>query len=344
MPGALHIWDEDQLGGISHLDRYPLVSSRDREFARDRLFSAYGADRFDSHDAGFGIHANLVRLGSVGLAFCSYAGAASLSFPESTIVRQMFSIHGSASYRARGSTEPITAWSPIISGDSRLDLDFSPGYRQLVVRVNFDALQRLLKAILGDDSDTELRFDQDIPDPSVMAFVRQDVFKLAEELQKFGKDYSSIAIAELERSLMTRLLLAHRHNFSNRLHNAPPRANRTVLELVESYIESNWDEPLDLQKIASIANVSVRSIFREFSESGHGSPGQFARRVRLRRAAELLRQPDTATSVLAVAFKCGFNNLGRFASEYRQATGELPSETLRRARRTEGSAEPADAD
>jgi len=33
-----------------------------------------------------------------------------------------------------------------------------------------------------------------------------------------------------------------------------------------------------------------------------------------------------------VAFNCGFGNLGHFAREYREAFGELPSETLARAR------------
>ena len=84
---------------------------------------------------------------------------------------------------------------------------------------------------------------------------------------------------------------------------------------------------------AEVANVSLRTVFREFAESGRGSPGQFARRVRLHRAAELLRRPDAQTSVLAVAFKCEFRNLGRFASEYRQEIGELPSETLKNSRR-----------
>ncbi|MGC2778258.1 MAG: AraC family transcriptional regulator [Bradyrhizobium sp.] len=326
------------MGAISYLDRYPLFRSRDSEFARDRLFSVYGVDRFESRDTEFGIQANLARLSSIGLAYCSYAGAASLSFPESTIFRQFFSIQGTAHFTAGGASQAIAAWSPMISGESRLDLEFPARYRQLVVRVDSAALEGLLKAILGDDSDTKLRFDTDHLDPAVMAFVRQDVFTLAEELQRFGRDYSLIAIAELERSVMVRLLLAHQHNFSQRLRNAPQRANRSVVDIVESYIETHWDHPLDLEKIAGIANVSVRSIFREFSSSGRGSPGQFARRVRLQRASELLSQPDTKTSVVSVAFKCGFGNLGRFASEYRQVAGELPSETLRSARKRLGFA------
>lgn len=123
------------MGSISYLDRYPLIRSRDSEFARERLFAAYGADRFDKHDEEFGIQANLARLNSTGIAFCAYDGAASLSFPESQIIRQMFSIGGSASFRTKGRTRPIEGWSPIIAGDARLDLDFTPGYRQLVVRI-----------------------------------------------------------------------------------------------------------------------------------------------------------------------------------------------------------------
>lgn len=140
------------MGAVSYLDRYPLLRTRDSEFARDRLFAAYGADRFDTHDTEFGIEANLARLNSIGLAFCAYDGAASLSFPESHILRQFFSIRGAAQLTTNGSSQPIEAWSPIISGDARLDLDFAPGYRQLVVRIDAAALERLLKSLVGDDS------------------------------------------------------------------------------------------------------------------------------------------------------------------------------------------------
>jgi AraC-like DNA-binding protein len=321
------------LGGVSYLDRYPLLQSRDSEFARDRLFAEYGADRFDKHGREFGIQANFARLQSIGLAFCGYEGAASLSFPESQVLRQFFSIQGAASFRTNGSSEPIGACSPIISGDARLDLEFAPGYRQLVLRIDTSAIERLLKTILGDDSDMELRFVPSEADPAVMTYIRQDVFRFAEELDRFGQDYSPIAIGELERALMVRILLAHQHNFTDRLQGPAPGANRSVIDIVESYIEAHWDEPIDLEKIAAIANVSVRTIYREFSVAGRGSPGQCARRFRLQRATELLRHPDEQTSVVAVAFKCGFQNLGRFASEYRRAVGELPSETLKNARR-----------
>ncbi|MCW5192417.1 helix-turn-helix domain-containing protein, partial [Burkholderia cenocepacia] len=89
---------------------------------------------------------------------------------------------------------------------------------------------------------------------------------------------------------------------------------------------------IDAVKLASVANVSARTMFREFALAGHGSPAQFAKCIRLQRAAECLRQPDELTTVTGVALRCGFQNLGRFSFEYARLIGELPSETLRQAR------------
>ena len=146
------------MGTVSYLDRNPLLRSRDSEFARERLFAAYGADRFETHDDDFAIQANLARLNAIGLAFCAYDGAASLSFPESQILRQFFSIQGAAGFTTNGKSQSIDAWTPIISRDARLDLHFKPGYRQLVLRIDAEAISRLLKSLLGDDCDMDLRF------------------------------------------------------------------------------------------------------------------------------------------------------------------------------------------
>ena len=58
----------------------------------------------------------------------------------------------------------------------------------------------------------------------------------------------------------------------------------------------------------------------------------FVKRVRLERARQKLSSLDAETSVTAVAFECGFGNLGHFARDYHERFGERPSETLRRSR------------
>jgi len=47
-----------------------------------------------------------------------------------------------------------------------------------------------------------------------------------------------------------------------------------------------------------------------------------------------LQNLDNATSVTNEAARWGFLHFGRFAQEYRALFGELPSETLRRSRKT----------
>lgn len=56
----------------------------------------------------------------------------------------------------------------------------------------------------------------------------------------------------------------------------------------------------------------------------------FVKEVRLRHARQMLLSPDADTTIAKVAFLCGFGNLGNFAKDYRDAFGELPSQTLKR--------------
>lgn len=327
----MNISEHRQRGAAIYLDNYPAVRSHDSELAREQLFSVYGADGFDKGEGRFGIRANFAKLSNMGLAYCAYDSPASVSFPEADILRQFFSIRGKACFTTSGAGTPIGAWTPIVSGRSRLRLDFGADYRQLVLRIDGVALERAIKTLVGDASDKRLEFVDRDPDPSSMSFLRRQVFHLAEELETFAHQYSPLAKAELERDLLVRFLLAHEHNFSHLLKQEPRAAGRSVVERIEAFIEANWSRPIDLEELAAVANVGVRTVFREFARAGRGSPAQFVKRVRLQRAAELLRSPAAGTTVTSVALRCGFQNIGRFAADYVRLHGELPSETLRRA-------------
>ena len=318
---------------LTYLDRYPAVLADDSEAARHGLFSVYGADGFETRAENFRLHANYAGLTGSGLAFCAYDGAASVSFPESGLVRQFFAIQGRAGLRSGGKDIAVGPWSPIIGGRSRLGLQVEGSYRQLVLRLDNSALERTLKALVGDCGDRRLQFDDAVdPDPEQMAVLRQHVFHLATELDRLEAARSPIAIAEFERGVIVRFLLAHKHNFRDLFDGEPRRADKGVIARVEGFIEQNWQRPIDLEELAAVANVSARTVFREFKRAGKGSPVQFAKRVRLERAARLLAEPDLHTTVTGVALRCGFQNLGRFAADYLRAIGELPSETLKRSR------------
>jgi len=85
--------------------------------------------------------------------------------------------------------------------------------------------------------------------------------------------------------------------------------------------------------MANVSGVSARSLFRQFRKARGHSPADFVKRVRLDHARRMLEQADSESSVIQIALKCGFQNSGHFARDYRGTFGELPSATLQRAKR-----------
>jgi AraC family ethanolamine operon transcriptional activator len=61
------------------------------------------------------------------------------------------------------------------------------------------------------------------------------------------------------------------------------------------------------------------------------SPKKFLKTLRLNAARHELHRASGATTVTEVAFHWGFFHLARFAADYHQMFGELPSQTLRHA-------------
>src|SRR5262249_26470603 len=99
------------------------------------------------------------------------------------------------------------------------------------------------------------------------------------------------------------------------------------------WLHAHLSEPIQLARLAEIADVRPRTLETHFRTFLGTTRLGWVRRVRLARARqELLRQGSRAT-VTDVASASGFSQLGRFAAQYRQAFGELPSATAQRAKR-----------
>jgi transcriptional regulator GlxA family with amidase domain len=135
-------------------------------------------------------------------------------------------------------------------------------------------------------------------------------------------------LAELEKSVLVSFLHANTHNFSRLLERDARRVTPWQVRRAEEFIEANWQRSLTLRMIAEATGVSARSLFKAFREARGCSPTEYVKRVRLKRARQMLTSPTQRTSVTAVAFACGFDNPGHFAGNYRLAFGELPSQTL----------------
>jgi len=125
------------------------------------------------------------------------------------------------------------------------------------------------------------------------------------------------------------------------------RVNRSI-----DYIEEHIDEQFTLQQLASVANFSRFHFNRIFYGIMGETPFQFISRVRMGKAAMLLRNAPNDT-ISDIAMKCGFSELAVFsrnfkacygmsASDYRKGKGEMSN--YRQMHRNDGKAlEPAES-
>lgn len=96
------------------------------------------------------------------------------------------------------------------------------------------------------------------------------------------------------------------------------------------WLRGHLSEPVRLEQLADIAGVRPRTLETHFKLFLGTTPLGWVRRMRLTQARQRLLRSAGKTTVTDVAVATGFNQLGRFAAEYRKMFGELPSATVRR--------------
>lgn len=206
--------------------------------------------------------------------------------------------------------------------------NWSDDAAQFCIRIERTTLERELEALLDRPVGT-IRFDLgfDLNTERAQSWLAT-VRLLAAEFDRPGSLLEQPTTQEyFERLVMTGLLLAQRHNYSDDLvgphRAAPSRAVRKAMAL----IEANPDQPFTVADLARAAEVSARSLQMGFVHDMGMSPMSYLREIRLRRAHEDLTAGDA--TVTEAALRAGFTHLGRFSEFYKQRFGVCPSETLR---------------
>ncbi|MCH1865334.1 helix-turn-helix transcriptional regulator [Nocardioides sp. CFH 31398] len=176
-----------------------------------------------------------------------------------------------------------------------------------------------------------LEVDVDVASEAGQGVVRAAEFLLAELDRPGGLATCAVARAELERYVLTRVLLGGRHRWAEALADHDDRSRLGRLAPVVAYVEEHADAELTPELLARVGCVSVRTLHAAFAERLGVPPMAYVRTVRLARVrAELLAGDPDGVRVTDVATRWGFFHQSRFAQQYRERFGELPSQTLAR--------------
>ncbi|WP_193752503.1 helix-turn-helix domain-containing protein [Cupriavidus sp. IDO] len=118
----------------------------------------------------------------------------------------------------------------------------------------------------------------------------------------------------------------------------PPRRRNEVTRLTYSEIVNRCrehllavpNEPIGVLQLSRLLRVSRRTLQTSFLEVAGVTPHAYLRAIRLSSVRRLLRQTSgDRLSIQAAAARWGFVNMGKFAAQYREMFGYLPSETSR---------------
>jgi AraC-like DNA-binding protein len=318
------------------LHRFPLIDTQSPDEFRQTLVSNFGALAFDlrADPSEFEVTRSYLRLKSVDLVSGACSAAYAVRFPGVPLLKQHFALNRSGRTTFGGTQFDISPnEASVIPVGVEMTHEYQAGFEQFIFRAEAAALQAKLSAVVGMPIARSIEFAprSSFASPALQRLRRMLQFMVSELDREDGK-VPATALAEFEQMLLVCFLTGNRHNFSDLLEREQPRPAPWQVRLVEEYIVANWSRPITVEALAAAAGASTRSVFKAFRDARDCSPMAFVKSIRLQHARRMLQQPDRGTSVVSVAFACGFLNPGHFARDYRLAFGELPSVTLTAAK------------
>lgn len=312
--------------------RSAINRTADPDRFRDTANHVFGATQATVPTSeNFEVWARFLSLNDITLATGGSTTGFSLIYPESDFARVQFSKSGCGTSTVANSTGIVgNGLANVIPPGQISRMDYGERHERLTLRISTKAIREKLTILTGMQPRGTIDFQSEI---DLNAPQARGLFGLVSLLDASCTQLPSAAIAEVEQAIITAFLFASKHKFRHLLEQDVRDAAPHEVRMAEEFIDANWRNPIYMEDLVATANVSARSLFRSFKSTRGCSPMAFVKMVRLNNAKKLLSAGDPKTSVVSIAFYCGFSNIGHFANDYKLAFGELPSATLARARR-----------
>jgi AraC-like DNA-binding protein len=277
---------------------------------------------------------SLSQLGPMCIGDCAYGSDVRLVLGELGSYHVTIPLTGSLVTTQRGATVTATpsaaaVYQPV--GATVLDR-WAGNCRVVGVKIDTAALEATLAASLGRDITTPIDFGPslDIGTGPGRGWAELVSAVNAQIHRGGGILDQPLVAAPLANALLSGLLAAADHPFRAALAEPPPGCRPPVIRRAIEFMHEHADEPITINEIARHCSVSVRTLQEGFHRHVGQPPLRQLRQIRLAKARASLKTANPhQDTVLSIAHRWGFTHLGRFASDYQAAFGELPSVSLR---------------
>lgn len=218
----------------------------------------------------------------------------------------------------------------IVSTAELSHMRWSGDCSQLVIQIREAVIDRYLTLMTGRPTQGQIRFSPEMTLADGQGSWWNHALMLMEELASAQARETAPSLEHLESFLILKLLETQPSTHHDKLTPQDCRIAPSHVRKVERYIIDNAARPISLEDLVTVSGVSARALFDGFRRFRGVSPMAYLRTVRLNRVRAELQDAEPGETVTNIACRWGFYQFGRFAGLYRQAFGELPSETLRR--------------
>lgn len=116
-----------------------------------------------------------------------------------------------------------------------------------------------------------------------------------------------------------------------------PPADRSGILYAVHYVKTNYATPLLAEDVAKQVNMSLKEFSERFKKFSGRTFHDFLNKVRIEKAAEILKNAGGAISFTELSLLCGYENYVTFYRNFCKYTGVAPAEFLNMQKNAPGS-------
>lgn len=227
-----------------------------------------------------------------------------------------------------------------ISPGTRVSMHAPTAIRTLTVRVDSRFLAAQLEALSGGTVQRPISFALALrTEGGPAAYAVRLLQFMAAEVERGTPFDEPVVVTGVLESIARNLLIGQPHDHAHLLERPAPPSGRTVVRIVEEYLDAHAAGPVPMADLAAHTGASLRAIEAAFLQHRGTTPAAFLRARRLAAARDTLLA-NAAASLGRIAAAAGFTRIASFEAAYVQAFHEPSAETRARGRALLGAPPP----